>query len=343
MRFYTTWRGRAALATAVVIFSLGVSGCFQTADASNTAVPANDTSGNPVNSAPVDSGATTGDVNNSSANNNNTDAAFAPINTIAPDAPQAPVLEPTITPLPPTPQPIAQLETPTIDPLLPGQVFVGGPEATQTAVQQALFAQATAILVGVTQTAAVEGTMTATALGTFEGAAAQPIDPNAQQPVQPQPGQIVITTTPVGVTGEAGSGAAGPIDQRCVYTVVEGDRIFRIALRFGLTVDTLARYNGIVNPELISVEQTLRIPSPGCKPAPTATPTPNPNIPPTATPNPNSPTATPAPVGTTYIVQPGDTLFLISIRTGARISAIAQANNLTNINLIYVGQTLIIP
>lgn len=44
-----------------------------------------------------------------------------------------------------------------------------------------------------------------------------------------------------------------------------------------------------------------------------------------------------------YVVQPGDTLFAIAQRFGTTVQAIVQANNITNPNLITVGQVLIIP
>ena len=46
---------------------------------------------------------------------------------------------------------------------------------------------------------------------------------------------------------------------------------------------------------------------------------------------------------TTYVVQPGDTLFRLSLRFNTSVSALAQANGISNVNLIYVGQTLTIP
>ena len=50
----------------------------------------------------------------------------------------------------------------------------------------------------------------------------------------------------------------------------------------------------------------------------------------------------PALADTTYIVQPGDTLFGLAIRFGTTVPAIMQANNLGS-SLIFVGQRLIIP
>ena len=45
-----------------------------------------------------------------------------------------------------------------------------------------------------------------------------------------------------------------------VYRVVRGDTLSGIALRFGTTVQALARANHIANPNLIDVGQTLVIP-----------------------------------------------------------------------------------
>ncbi len=46
---------------------------------------------------------------------------------------------------------------------------------------------------------------------------------------------------------------------------------------------------------------------------------------------------------TTYVVQPGDCLYLIAQRFGTTIRAIAEANGIANANLIYAGQQLAIP
>ena len=46
---------------------------------------------------------------------------------------------------------------------------------------------------------------------------------------------------------------------------------------------------------------------------------------------------------TIYIVKSGDTLNKIAAEFGTTVLAIAQENSIRNINLIYVGQRLIIP
>jgi LysM repeat protein len=62
------------------------------------------------------------------------------------------------------------------------------------------------------------------------------------------------------------------------------------------------------------------------------------------------PTATPAPVTPTptrelrqYTVQPGDTLFAIAQDHGVSLEDLAKANNISDVDLIIVGQVLIIP
>jgi LysM repeat protein len=47
--------------------------------------------------------------------------------------------------------------------------------------------------------------------------------------------------------------------------------------------------------------------------------------------------------GTSYVVQPGDNLYRISLKFGIAADAIARANGIVNPNILFVGQTLIIP
>jgi LysM repeat protein len=54
------------------------------------------------------------------------------------------------------------------------------------------------------------------------------------------------------------------------------------------------------------------------------------------------PTAAPT-ANTTYLVQPGDTLYSIALKFNTTIQAIQQANNLNDPNALTVGQRLIIP
>jgi LysM repeat protein len=100
-----------------------------------------------------------------------------------------------------------------------------------------------------------------------------------------------------------------------IYIVRAGDNLFRIGLRFGISWVQIAEANGIVNPNMITVGDELKIP--------VDTPGPVPQF--------------------SHVVKPGETLFLISLQYGVAWPAIAEANNLTSPYIIYVGQTLVIP
>jgi LysM repeat protein len=113
-----------------------------------------------------------------------------------------------------------------------------------------------------------------------------------------------------------------------IHVVAPGETLFRIALRYGVTVQAIAQANNITNPNLIFVGQRLTIPAGGTSPVPT--------------PAPGAPAPTPAPSGT-YTVARGDTLASIARRFGTSFQAIAQANGITNPNRIFVGQVLRIP
>jgi len=106
-----------------------------------------------------------------------------------------------------------------------------------------------------------------------------------------------------------------------VHVVQPGENLFRISLRYNVTMDALARANGIVNPNHIYVGQRLVIPC-GVQP---------------------SPEPSPAPSDKVHVVQPGEFLSLIAAHYGVNMWAIARANGIANPSHIYVGQRLIIP
>jgi len=118
----------------------------------------------------------------------------------------------------------------------------------------------------------------------------------------------------VGVPVLITAGVPAPAPAPGTYVVRAGDTLFLIARRFGTTVDAIRRANNLTT-DVITVGQVLAIP--GAVARPTTT-------------------------GTDYIVQPGDTLFLIARRYGTTVQALMSANNLTSTN-IYVGQRLRIP
>ncbi len=108
-----------------------------------------------------------------------------------------------------------------------------------------------------------------------------------------------------------------------VYVVRPGDTLTIIALRYRVSMLSLAAANGISNPNLIYVGQRLKIPGKNASPTPS---------------NPGS-----GSTSRTYVVRPGDTLASIAYRYGSTVARIASANGIRNPSLIYVGQVLVIP
>lgn len=110
------------------------------------------------------------------------------------------------------------------------------------------------------------------------------------------------------VTGTTASQASGT-----TYTVQSGDTLSGIAAQYGTTAAALASLNGISNPNVIYVGQTLKV------------------------------TGTAAISNTsTYTVQSGDTLSGIAAANGLTTAALANRNGISNWNYIYVGQRLTI-
>ncbi|WP_322800900.1 LysM peptidoglycan-binding domain-containing protein [Thermoflexus sp.] len=103
------------------------------------------------------------------------------------------------------------------------------------------------------------------------------------------------------------------------HVVQPGETLFRIALRYGTTVEAIVRANDLINPDFIVPGQRLVIPTAG------------------------APAPTPAGGERVYIVQPGDNLFRIGLKFNMLWTVIAARNGITNPNAIYPGQRLIIP
>jgi LysM repeat protein len=91
----------------------------------------------------------------------------------------------------------------------------------------------------------------------------------------PAPGGVIVLPSPTAVvalpaTATSVPGAtAAPVTavpptpvpgQPTTYLVRPGDNLFRISLRFNVTMASLIRLNGIVNPNLIYIGQVLTIP-----------------------------------------------------------------------------------
>ena len=133
------------------------------------------------------------------------------------------------------------------------------------------------------------------------------------------------------------------------YTVQRGDTLSGIAAVYGTTVQAIMEKNGLSNPNMIYVGQTLCIPGqaaavPYVESATAAAPA-APAV--VVQPSPATPAApadaVPATAATSYRVQRGDTLSGIAAQHGTTVSALTQLNNIANPNAIYVGQSLALP
>jgi LysM repeat protein len=103
-----------------------------------------------------------------------------------------------------------------------------------------------------------------------------------------------------------------------VYVVRQGDTLYSVARRYGITVSAIMQANGLQNPNRIYAGQRLVIP--GATSAPSSSPS-----------------------GSVHVVQRGENLYRIALRYGTTVQALASANNLSSTSLIYVGQRLVIP
>ncbi len=112
--------------------------------------------------------------------------------------------------------------------------------------------------------------------------------------------------------------------EQLTHTVQPGENLYRIALRYGVTMQELATANDITNMSRIYRGQVLVIP--GAEAVnPDAEETYNPLI---------------AGTPTTHIIQRGETLNTIAAQYDITVDQLMMANNIANANRIYSGQTL---
>jgi GH25 family lysozyme M1 (1,4-beta-N-acetylmuramidase) len=110
------------------------------------------------------------------------------------------------------------------------------------------------------------------------------------------------------------------------HTVSAGDTFESVAMKYGLTVRELVS----ANPQLLKTGDQLTIPAAVAIPAESGSSS-------------GSTTGGAPAQPRTYTVKSGDTLSSIAVRFGTTVAKIASANNITNINIISVGQVLVIP
>lgn len=136
------------------------------------------------------------------------------------------------------------------------------------------------------------------------------------------------------------------------YTVKDGDTLFTIAEKYyndGYKYPEIAKANNLINVDSIEVGQVITIPKlvTEASPSPAASePSASPSTSPTTVVEPAPTSWGPAITGNTYTVVADDWLSKIAGRAYGDIMAydkIAKANNISNPDLIEVGQVLTIP
>ncbi|MGN0469537.1 MAG: LysM peptidoglycan-binding domain-containing protein [Acutalibacteraceae bacterium] len=105
-----------------------------------------------------------------------------------------------------------------------------------------------------------------------------------------------------------------------IYVVQNGDTLWKLAKRFGTTIQDILRYNHIADPDAISINQIIKIP--------------------VSTETSEVQNAEKLPL--TYIVQSGDVLWKIAKRFGLTTADLINMNALTNPDMIYPGQVLVL-
>jgi LysM repeat protein len=97
-----------------------------------------------------------------------------------------------------------------------------------------------------------------------------------------------------------------------LYVVRTGDTAFSVARRFGVSVGALAAANGLPPSYYMQIGQLLTIPG------------------------------VPGPIGTSHVVQPGETLYSIARRYGTSVETLAALNRIPHPWHVKLGQTLLI-
>lgn len=117
------------------------------------------------------------------------------------------------------------------------------------------------------------------------------------------------------------------------YTVVSGDTLEKIAAEYSSGVCNIADANGLTNPDFLSIDQVLTVPTNVCED----------NID-NDTCRTSAGTATCVTDGpSTYTIQSGDTFFLIAAELGITLDSLVAANPDVDAGSLQVDQVIAVP
>jgi LysM repeat protein len=143
------------------------------------------------------------------------------------------------------------------------------------------------------------------------------------KPIAPQAAPVAPAAPPAASAAPPARAAPASRDSRPApsgqYLVQPGDTLFAIGSGNGIDPDTLARWNDVFDPNLISPGQTLRLTAPSTASAPVPS------------------------ASHRYVVQPGDTLGGIADQFHVSLDRLGSLNGLADPYPIVIGQSLSIP
>lgn len=129
----------------------------------------------------------------------------------------------------------------------------------------------------------------------------------------------------------------------CEYLVQIGETLSQIARRYNLTIDQIANYNNITNPNLIRAGYPIIIPGCGLLTPTTAPATPISSGQGGLVVTPTQPLDN-SQGPFTYTVQAGDNIYRISVRYGITMRELLSANpQISDMNFISEGQRITVP
>lgn len=129
------------------------------------------------------------------------------------------------------------------------------------------------------------------------------------------------------------------------HTVQPGETLQSISGLYGVSIAELAALNDMADPNSLHIGQVLNIVPGVPAPVEVSQPPPAADVPEPALLSAaiDVPASSQQPITVIHTVLSGETLFRIAMAYGTTVNAVAQANSLTDSELIYAGQTLIIP
>jgi LysM repeat protein len=133
------------------------------------------------------------------------------------------------------------------------------------------------------------------------------------------------TTSPTPSPTPTPAATPTPTPAPQTYTVQPGDTLLGIAERFGITVEDLQAKNELADPNNIFAGQKLELPQPGERVQP------------------ETPAAGGGDSEDVYVVKAGDTLYAISQELEVTVEDLAEINEITDADELFVGRRLLIP